>query len=365
MRTIYIVLIIIHGLLHLLGFAKAYHWLPLKEMTQAIPKPQGLLWLAGATVLIIYAALHATGNRYAWLAGFLAVALSQALIVYFWQDAKWGTLPNLVIIVVSLISYGQYAFQSQVENETAALLSPSSGIYEGIVTTESIEHLPPPVKRWLRRSGMVGRPIITVGKVVQKAEMKLKPDQKNMYPAEAIQYTVMDRPGFIWSVLVKMNPFLFFHGKDKFSDGQGSMLIRLNALLPVVQESGPKIDEGSLQRYLGELVWFPSLALSRHIEWKYLSESTAQATLTYKGASGRGIFHFNDEGDFTRFSAMRFMGNDPEAPRREWILDVQEYATFEGLYIPSLMTATWKLEDSDWTWLQLRIEEVQYNEQAV
>ncbi|MDN5330561.1 MAG: hypothetical protein PWP35_2348 [Bacteroidales bacterium] len=37
------------------------------------------------------------------------------------------------------------------------------------------------------------------------------------------------------------------------------MLIKVNSLIPVVNEKGNKLDEGTLQRYLGEIVWFPSL----------------------------------------------------------------------------------------------------------
>lgn len=51
-----------------------------------------------------------------------------------------------------------------------------------------------------------------------------------------------------------MNPLLFFLGRDKFEAGRGDMLIQLNALFTVVNEQGEKIDEGALQRYLGEMV---------------------------------------------------------------------------------------------------------------
>lgn len=55
------------------------------------------------------------------------------------------------------------------------------------------------------------------------------------------------------------------------------------------------------------------------------------------------------------------MGNEANAPRYEWVLEVQDYQFFEGYKIPSQMTATWKLPEGDWTWLKLQIDDVTYN----
>jgi hypothetical protein len=88
---------------------------------------------------------------------------------------------------------------------------------------------------------------------------------------------------------------------------------------------------------------------------------TARAVIESHGTRGEGLFHFNEEGDFVKFSAMRFKGNEEGAKRYEWVIEVQEYAVFEGIRVPSLMTATWKLEEGDWTWLEMKILDVKYN----
>jgi len=41
--------------------------------------------------------------RHWWLMGFLAVIHSQILIFYSWKDAKYGTVANIIILVVAII----------------------------------------------------------------------------------------------------------------------------------------------------------------------------------------------------------------------------------------------------------------------
>jgi hypothetical protein len=152
-----------------------------------------------------------------------------------------------------------------------------------------------------------------------------------------------------------MNSMLRFVGRDKFVGGKGSMLIKANALVPIVNATGPKLDEGTLQRYLGEMVWFPVVAVSKYVTWEPLDNLSARATMDYMGTSGSGVFYFDDSGNFIRFSAMRYQGNEPESKRYEWVLEVDAYANYDGIRIPSNMRATWRLPDGDWTWLKLDI----------
>lgn len=164
---------------------------------------------------------------------------------------------------------------------------------------------------------------------------------------------------------LKMNSFLNFKGRDKFEDGKGEMLIKMNSLFNVVDECGEKIDEGSLQRFLGEMVWFPSLALKGYISWEQINENTAKATMSYKGSSGSGTFYFNSNGELTKFSALRFKGNEAGAKRYQWEINITDYGTFEGIKVPVKMTSTWKLDNEDWTWLKMEVTDIRYNKNAI
>ncbi|NMC42135.1 MAG: hypothetical protein GYA43_13355 [Bacteroidales bacterium] len=366
MRIFFLIFVIVHALIHFAGFMKGFDIREVKELTLTITKPMGMLWLTATLLLLIYAISFIAHSRYAWIIGFIAVTVSQVLIVIFWKDARFGTLPNIIILLVSLVSFGRFSFQNLTRHETEAMISQCSRISEGKIITESdISRLPEPVRRWLNNSGVTGKPFISVAKSIQKAEMKMKPGQKEWMQASAVQYSFVDVPSFIWIADVRMNSLLRFSGRDRFADGKGEMLIKLNSLITVVHEQGEKLNEGALQRYLGEMIWFPSLALSEYITWQQVDDRTASATMSYKGTTGSGTFIFDDNGDFVKFSALRYMGNKPDSKRYEWVIMVEGYKTFEGIKVPSKMTATWKLEEGDWTWLKLEIADIRYNGNAV
>lgn len=253
------------------------------------------------------------------------------------------------------------SFNQMFQRELRQIQEAMHPMPEGIVNVSDFSELPISVRNWLTNSGVVGKPVIRIAEIKQKATMQLKPGQKKWYSAEAIQYTTTNSPAFIWQVDVKMNSFIRFKGRDKFMNGKGEMLIKVNSLFKVVDERGEKLDEGSLQRYLGEMVWLPSLALSPYITWEAINPTTAKATMNYKGITGSGIFHFNEKGEFIKFSAHRYMGNDKDSKRHEWIITVSEHKVFEGIKVPARMQATWKLENGDWTWLNLEITDIKYN----
>jgi hypothetical protein len=361
MKTTFLVIVLIHGLIHLLGFIKGFELKEVKELTLPISKPMGVVWLTTTTLFLTYGGVHLLNYKYAWLIGFVAIVLSQTLIILFWKDAMFGTFPNIIILAVLVVSIGYYNFQKLVQQETAQLLSKNRNTVNRTINESDLTDFPEPVKKWLRNSGTLGKPFISSGMVTQIADMKMKPEQENWLTATAIQYTTIDHPAFIWSVDVKMNSLVNFQGRDKFEDGKGEMLIKLNSLFNIVNERGKKLDEASLQRYLGEMVWFPSLALSPYITWEQIEENTVKAIMTYKGTSGTGTFYFNTMGDVTKFSSLRYKGNETEAKRYDWEMNILGYKTFEGIKVPSKMTSTWKLDDKYWTWLKLEVTDIKYN----
>ena len=58
MRVFFLILFIIHGLIHLLGFVKAFNLTQIDQLTQHISKPVGLLWLFASTLFIATSILY-------------------------------------------------------------------------------------------------------------------------------------------------------------------------------------------------------------------------------------------------------------------------------------------------------------------
>src|ERR1700704_5980272 len=116
MRWIPIALIAVHGLIHLLGFAKGFGYADLPQLTQPISRAWGLVWLAAALLVTTSAALLGAGARSYWIPGALGLVVSQAVIFSVWGDAWAGTVANvllLLIVAFGWLTEGPRSFHAQ------------------------------------------------------------------------------------------------------------------------------------------------------------------------------------------------------------------------------------------------------------
>mgnify|MGYP003153320540 FL=1 len=104
MKLLFSAFVFLHGLLHLVGFIKAYFSPELLSDIVNIPKPMGLLWLL-TTVLFLHmsSVLYKSKNKDWVYLAFVTVCLSQFLIYSSWKDAKFGTLFNVIVFLVAIL----------------------------------------------------------------------------------------------------------------------------------------------------------------------------------------------------------------------------------------------------------------------
>ena len=361
MKWIVFVVAVLHGLIHLLGFVKGFQLAEVHNLQSQISKTTGLFWLL-AFILFGFAGGLFLLNKSLWmyLAG-AALIISTIVIIQQWHDAKFGMIPNIIILFALLFSFTGCAFNNKITKETQSIMASARNTHSKVITNEDLGELPEAVKKWLNNVGVIGKPIPNTVYLRQNFKMKLKPEQKNWHEAMAEQYFTIENPAFIWTVKLNMSPFIQIRGRDKFVDGKGEMQMKMNSIINLGKETGEKMDEGTLQRYLGEMSWFPSAVIMPYVTWEEVDSLTAKATMSYQGTTGSGTFYFNEQGDFTKFSTMRYMGNDSNAQRYEWVITVDDYAEFEGVKIPSKCRATWKLDEGDWTWCIIEILDLSYH----
>ncbi len=362
-------IIFVHGLIHLLGFVKEWQLAQIKQLTgkTLIPlsgmlsKTVGLFWLIGGLLFIFSVAMYLVRKEWWWMIAAVAIIFSQTLIIIYWQDARFGSFVNIIILLTCFLSYGTWNFNKMVNSELHSLLL-STSQEKKVLTAVDIAKLPPVVKKWFERSNIIGKEIVRTVKLEQKGKMKTKLDGHWM-PVDAKQYFTVEKPSFIWVADVKVAPFVHLIGRDKYQDGKGNMLIKLLSLFPVANARGKETDQGSLLRYIAEIVWFPSAALSNYITWQEIDSITAKATMSYGGITASGIFKFNADGDVISFEAQRYYNRKAGPTLETWVITIDEtsYREFEGVRIPTRSTVTWKLKEGDFTWYELEITKVEYN----
>lgn len=354
MKIVFALLVLLHGVIHLLGFLKAYDIVAIKALTQPIDHFRGLLWLLAFLLFVAAAVLYWRQQQLWWLLAIAGAFISQVLIHWNWQDAKFGTWPNVIILIVAALGYFQYDFKRMVKEEIAmAREHQNENAIDSLKKTSS---LPPTVEKWLEASGARDFPEIAHVKLDQNFKLKLKPDQTDWYSGTAHQQVWTAQPEFIWAIDLKMMPLVYAVGRDRFSKGEGAMLIKMMSVVPVVNvENNPKINQGALQRYLAEMLWYPTFAMSEYVAWEAIDEQTAKASMDYMGTIGACTFYFNADGMPDRVSAMRYRGGDEAAVLAEWVIDVQEIKTWDGIRIPNKCSVTWRLDSGDWTWAELEV----------
>jgi ssRNA-specific RNase YbeY (16S rRNA maturation enzyme) len=57
MKASLLILIVLHGLIHLLGFAKAFNLAAVNQLTQSVSKIHGMIWLASAILFFVTAVI--------------------------------------------------------------------------------------------------------------------------------------------------------------------------------------------------------------------------------------------------------------------------------------------------------------------
>lgn len=360
-KTIFSIILLIHGLIHFLGFLKAFEIGNVTQLTVGISRPSGIIWLIVAALFLITALTYVMNYNLWPVFAMIAVVVSQILIITVWNDAKFGTIANLIILLAALPALGNVMFNDKVGAEHEELLERVSQPPDRTLNEEDFQHLPDIVQSWLKNSGVPGKPDVTFVRLKQTGKMKTSPEGKWM-EFNAVQYFDTKRPAFNWSVNVRMMPLVHLSGRDKLTNGQGEMIIKLLSLINVVNEKkNEKINSGTMLRYLGEICWFPAAALNEYVSWEEIDEFSAKATLAIDGEEVSGIFRFSENGEMKSFEAERYYGGGQDAALQRWVVETVESSTFDGYRVPGKSSVTWKLPEDDFTWLQLEITDLEVN----
>jgi hypothetical protein len=368
-RIVLAALLAIHGSIHVLGFLKPWKLAKVEQLSgraivslsEGASKVVGLAWLAAALLLLAAAAFRVAERETWWILGAAGIALSQALIVLQWSDAKAGTVANLLLLLPVVVGAATARFHHANDEHARALLARASAWPPAVVGAADVAALPPPVRRWLEGCGAVGQPRARTVRLRQRGEMRTGPGKPFMH-AEAKQYFTVDEPGFVWTVEVTMMGVVPVVGRDSYVDGRGRMFIQAGGLVTVADGTGAKFDQGTLLRYLAEISWFPSGALAPYITWEPIDESRARATMFSGGIAASAVFAFDDHGRLTQMTAKRYFGGQT---LEDWVIPVTEWKMIRGIEMPVRGSAIWKLPAGDFEYYRWEILDVEVNRREV
>jgi hypothetical protein len=275
----------------------------------------------------------------------------------------WVVLTVALVFSCALfaLQFGLRRFDHLVKRDVEALLArATTSAGEAVVTEAMLKDLPEPVRRYLRHTGIVGKPFVDTVYLEQRGEMYLGAGQ-GWVPLDAEEHYTVQPPGFLWDATIHKGPLPIARGRDMYAGGTGSMLIKAGSLFTVVDDEGPEMDQGSMMRYLSEMIWFPTAFLHDNVSFEPVDDESARVTLTDGGKSVSATMCFDKEGKVTDFVAKRYRTVEGGYDLETWSAPVYEYGELAGLRLPVRGGAVWKLSDGDLKYGDITISNLEYD----
>jgi hypothetical protein len=367
----------LHGLIHLAGTVKGLGWAPVSALTEPIGVAAGLGWLVAAVLVLLTAVLLALRADGWWRAAAPAVLVSQAVIVSSWSDAKAGTLANLLLAAAAGYGYasrGRRSLRARFRRDAASALdgvSRTGGTRAGegadeLVTDADLEHLPGCVAGYLRRAGVVGHRRVTGFRATIHGRIRSGPaqawmpftgEQVNTYGPSPTRQFFMDatRSGLPVDVL------------HVFSRGHATMQVRLCSLLRLVDAHGPELDRAETVTVFNDLcVLAPGALVDAPVQWQAHDEHHARAVFALAGNAVTADLLFNDDHELVDFvsddRSMTSADGTTLVPQR-WSTPLGRYRDLAGRHVAVDGEAHWHTPgpDGEFSYLDFHVDRIAYD----
>jgi hypothetical protein len=362
-----VVVVVLHGLLHLLGAAKGLGWADVSQLRQPIGVASGIAWLAAAALMVATGLLLAAPARWWWMLGGIALTVSQALIATSWNDAKAGTIVNVGLAAAVVYQYaarGPHSLQVDYRSQVGAALVDSAPL--GLVTEVDLTALPTLVATYVRRCGAVGRPRVrdfraTIhGRIrggTDKPWMSFVGEQVNTYSPRSSRLFRMDASMFGLPVDVL----------HLFVDQAATMRVRLCSLIPMVNASGAELDRAETVTVFNDLcVLAPAALVDAAVGWQQVDDLSVRGSFTRGQHTVNATLTFDTDGDLVDFHSDDRSGFSPDGkqPRqRTWFTPVGRYRTLQGRRVATFGEARWldPMPGGEFAYLEFHVDDIAYN----
>lgn len=101
MKVFVAILLLLHAILHLLGTVKAFYRDFFPGLSREISRSEGVLWLVCSGLLIMANIYYLLKYPFWPVLAIIGALLSQFLITVNWENAKYGTVLNILILGIS------------------------------------------------------------------------------------------------------------------------------------------------------------------------------------------------------------------------------------------------------------------------
>ena len=266
---------------------------------------------------------------------------------------KMDILFFIIALIILTFLIGALVQHQRFQKEVKLLFSQSKDISNQRFSLDQLSGLPEPVQQYFKHVLKEDQPYISYVRL--KHDGQFKPGFDNDWVAiQGEQYFTTQTPGFIWKGKTSIAT-----AYDSYVSGKGSLRVVLLSLFKVVDAYGESFDQGELLRWLGESFWFPTNLLpSEKLKWSPIDANSAQLTFEHNNLSLNYTVNFNENHEVISVETKRYM----EENRLEtWFGEFSKYQEINGIIVPTLIKATWKLKEGDHNYVDFHLKEIEYD----
>jgi hypothetical protein len=363
LRWALIGVLLLHGLAHLMGFAKAFGYAELPQLTQPISREWGVVWLLASGLVVATAVMLAVGLRPYWIVGGLALVVSQILITSAWRDAWAGTLANAVLVLVvahGLLTEGPWSFHAQYLRDVEA--GRSRSVAAPLVTEADLASLPEPVRRYLRVTHAVAQPRVHNYRIRFTGRIRSAPGARWM-PFEAEQQSFVDEPTRLFLMRARLFgiPVQAFH---RLVGGHATMQVKVAGLVPMADERGDEMDRAETVTLFNDMcILAPGTLVGPNTAWEAVDASTARARFTLRGHTITATLFFDTDGRLVNFESDDRSRAWPDGPppKLRFSTPRRDYRDFGPLHHAGYGEARWRLPEGEFTYGEFTMTDVVTN----
>lgn len=363
MRVVFAVIVIVHGLIHLMGFAKAFGLAALPNLTQPISRLVDVVWLGAAALTIATGITSLLWPSGFWLIGGGAVLLSQIAITRSFRDAKFGTLANVVMVLgvaYGALTEGPLSFRAAFEQDVA--IGRARPLESVMLTEADIAHLPEPVAQYVRNTGFVGRPQVTRYHVRFRGRIRGAGDAAWM-PFVAEQQSFVDEPTRLFFMRAQMfgMPVEALH---RLRNGHATMRVKALGAFPIVDARGHDMDVSEAVTLLNDMcILAPGTLVARAITWESVDARTARARFTNGDVAVSATLHFDASGmleDFVSDDRSRASSDGTSFTRMRFSTPVGDYRAFGPYRLAGRGEARWHAPEGVFTYGAFEMQSIRF-----
>ena len=357
MKFVFGFLLLIHGVIHLMGFIKAFQLAEVSQLTQSISKLMGMFWLFLAFLFLIVFFLFLIKKEYWGFIAIIAVMLSQILIFMHWQNAKFGTIINIIILIVALLTLATLNFENNYRKDVSNNIE-TTNFNEELIAQKDLDSLPPVIQKYLNYVGVKGKPKIKNMKICFEGEMRDKGGDWFSFTSK--QYNFIESPARLFFMKAKINgmPTVGYHVYNK---NEASMLIKVLSLFPVINISKNEMYPTETVTYFNDLCLFaPAALIDKKIQWELINSTTVKAIFTNENTTISAILYFNETGQLIDFvSNDRYSISDMKT--YPFSTPAKNYKVINGYNLPTYGEAIWHYPDGEFVYGKFNIKSIEFN----